>query len=96
MNPVPHNKDLFNVEDMRQCKIKFEPPKHKRNITQSNTATFANDTAVVATDSDPAIASHKLQTDHLQQKTGLKIGEFKLSYPIFKGVGCILLRYNNR
>jgi hypothetical protein len=29
---------------------------------QSTTATFANDTAVVAMDSDPAIASQKLQT----------------------------------
>jgi hypothetical protein len=32
---------------------------------ESTTATFADDTAVVATDSDPAIASHKLQTNQL-------------------------------
>jgi hypothetical protein len=32
---------------------------------ESTTATFANDTAVVATDSDSAIASHKLQTNLL-------------------------------
>jgi hypothetical protein len=32
---------------------------------ESTTATFANDTAVVAMDSDPAIASKKLQTDLL-------------------------------
>jgi hypothetical protein len=32
---------------------------------ESITATFANDTAVVAMDSDPAIASQKLQTDLL-------------------------------
>jgi hypothetical protein len=30
---------------------------------ESTTETFADDTAVLATDSDPAIASHKLQTD---------------------------------
>jgi hypothetical protein len=32
---------------------------------ESTTATFAEDTAVVATDSDPVIASHKLQTNLL-------------------------------
>jgi hypothetical protein len=32
---------------------------------ESTTATFADDTAVVAMDSDPAIASQKLQTDLL-------------------------------
>jgi hypothetical protein len=32
---------------------------------ESTTATFANDTAVVATDSVPAIASHKPQTNLL-------------------------------
>jgi hypothetical protein len=32
---------------------------------ESTTATFADDTAVVATDSDPAIASQKLQTELL-------------------------------
>jgi hypothetical protein len=30
--------------------------------TESTTAKFADDTAVLATDSDPAIASQKLQT----------------------------------
>jgi hypothetical protein len=32
---------------------------------ESTTATFADDTAVVAVDSDPAIASQKLQTNLL-------------------------------
>jgi hypothetical protein len=32
---------------------------------ESTTVTFADDTAVVAMDSDPAIASHKLQTNKL-------------------------------
>jgi hypothetical protein len=27
-------KDIFNVEYIQQCKIKFEPPKHKRDIAQ--------------------------------------------------------------
>jgi hypothetical protein len=31
--------------------------------TESTTATFANDTVVLATDSDPGIASQKLQTN---------------------------------
>jgi hypothetical protein len=31
--------------------------------TESTTATFADDTAVLATDSDPGIASQKLQTN---------------------------------
>jgi histone H2A len=33
--------------------------------SESITATFADDTAVLATDSDPAIASQKLQTNLL-------------------------------
>jgi hypothetical protein len=37
---------------------------------ESTKATFADDTAVLATDSDPAIASQKLQS-----KIGLKSGE---------------------
>jgi hypothetical protein len=39
------------------------------------TATFADDTAVLATHSDPAITSQKLQTTYLQSKTGLRNGE---------------------
>jgi hypothetical protein len=33
---------------------------------ESTTTTFADDTTVVATDSNPAIASQKLQTDLLE------------------------------
>jgi hypothetical protein len=29
-----NNKDIFNVEYTQQCKIKFKPPKHKRDIVQ--------------------------------------------------------------
>jgi hypothetical protein len=38
----------------------------------STTATFANDTAVVSTDSDPTIASQKLQTNLLAIQNWLK------------------------
>jgi hypothetical protein len=38
----------------------------------STTATFADDTAVVAMDSDPAIASQKLQTDLLIKQNWFK------------------------
>jgi hypothetical protein len=48
---------------------------------ESTTATFADDTELVATDSDPAIAPHKLQTNYLQSKTGLRNGEWKLTDP---------------
>jgi hypothetical protein len=41
-------------------------------LPEYTTATFANDAAVVAMDSDPAIASQKLQPTYLQSKTGLK------------------------
>jgi hypothetical protein len=41
----------------------------------STTATFADDTAVVNMDSDPAIASQKLQTDQLAIQNWLKNGE---------------------
>jgi hypothetical protein len=34
LKPAPNNKDIFNVEYIQQCKIKFEPPKHKRDIAQ--------------------------------------------------------------
>jgi hypothetical protein len=34
LKPAPNNKDIFLVEYLQQCKIKFEPPKHKREIAQ--------------------------------------------------------------
>jgi hypothetical protein len=34
MKPAPNKKDIFNVDYIQQCKIKFEQPKHKRNIAQ--------------------------------------------------------------
>jgi hypothetical protein len=34
LEPAQNNKDIFNVEYIQQCKIKFEPPKHKRDIAQ--------------------------------------------------------------
>jgi hypothetical protein len=32
LKPDPNNKDVFNVEYIQQCKIKFELPEHKRDI----------------------------------------------------------------
>jgi hypothetical protein len=32
--PTSSNKDIFNVEFLQQCKIRFEPPRHSRNIAQ--------------------------------------------------------------
>jgi hypothetical protein len=46
---------------------------------ESTTATFADDTAVVATDSDPAIASQKLQTNLLAIQNWLKKWRMKAS-----------------
>jgi hypothetical protein len=34
LKPAPNNKDIFNVEHIQQCKIKFELPKHKRDIAK--------------------------------------------------------------
>jgi hypothetical protein len=34
LKPALNNKDIFLVEYLQQCKIKFEPPKHKRDIAQ--------------------------------------------------------------
>jgi hypothetical protein len=31
---APNNKEIFNVEFLQQCKIRFEPPRHSRNIAQ--------------------------------------------------------------
>jgi hypothetical protein len=32
LKPAPNNKDVFNAEYIQQCKIKFEPPEHKKDI----------------------------------------------------------------
>jgi hypothetical protein len=40
--------------------------------SESTTATFADDTAVLTTDSDPAIASQKLQTNLLAVQNWFK------------------------
>jgi hypothetical protein len=45
---------------------------HLPTSPESTIATFADDTAVVATDSDPAIASQKLETDLLEIQNWLK------------------------
>jgi hypothetical protein len=34
LKPAPNNKDIFLMEYLQQCKITFEPPKHKREIAQ--------------------------------------------------------------
>jgi hypothetical protein len=34
LKPAPNIKDIFTVEYIQQCKIKFEPPKHKKDIAQ--------------------------------------------------------------
>jgi hypothetical protein len=48
---------------------------------ESSTATFADDTAVIAMYSDSAIASQKLKPTYLQSKMDLKNGELKLMDP---------------
>jgi hypothetical protein len=32
LKPAPNNKDIFDVEFLQQCRIKFEPPRHKQEI----------------------------------------------------------------
>jgi hypothetical protein len=34
LKPAPNNKDIFQVEYLQQCKIKFETPNYKRDIPQ--------------------------------------------------------------
>jgi hypothetical protein len=34
LKPAPNNKDIYEVEYLQQCKIKFEPSKHKWDIAQ--------------------------------------------------------------
>jgi hypothetical protein len=34
LKPAPNNKDIFDVEFLQQCKIKFEPPELKPEIAQ--------------------------------------------------------------
>jgi hypothetical protein len=38
LKPAPNNKDIFLVEYLQQCKIKFEPPKQKRETANVQTA----------------------------------------------------------
>jgi hypothetical protein len=37
LEPVPNNEGIFNVEYIRQCKIKFEPLKPKRTFLNVQT-----------------------------------------------------------
>jgi hypothetical protein len=37
LKPAQNNKDIFHVEYIQQCKIKFEPPKHERDIAHVQT-----------------------------------------------------------
>jgi hypothetical protein len=54
--PALNNKDILNVEYVQQCKIKFEPPRYKRDNfqtandtgTQETTATWNQDTSNAA------------------------------------------------
>jgi hypothetical protein len=34
LKPAPNNKDVFTVKYIQQSKIKFEPPKHNRDIAE--------------------------------------------------------------
>jgi hypothetical protein len=34
LKPAPNNEDIYKVEYLQQHKIKFEPPKHKRDVAQ--------------------------------------------------------------
>jgi hypothetical protein len=34
LKPATKNEYIFNVKCLQQCKVKFEPPKQKRNIVQ--------------------------------------------------------------
>jgi hypothetical protein len=52
---------------------------------ESTTATFADDTAVVAMDSDPAIASQKLQTDPLAIQDWFKKWRMKANQSKIQG-----------
>jgi hypothetical protein len=34
LKPAPNNKEIYNVEFLQQCKVKFKPPKQSRTIAQ--------------------------------------------------------------
>jgi hypothetical protein len=51
------------------------------NSPDFTTATFADNNGVLAMDSDPAIASEKLQTNLLEIQNWFKNGEQKLTDP---------------
>jgi hypothetical protein len=72
------------------------------NFPECSTTTFADDTAVIATDSDPAIASHTLQTNPLAiqnwfKKWRMKANESKSIHVTFttRKEACPLVHINN-
>jgi hypothetical protein len=49
LKPAPNNKDMFDVEFLQQCKIKFEPLKHKQEIAQCYNCQRYGHTKITAT-----------------------------------------------
>jgi hypothetical protein len=47
LKPATNNKDIFNVEYLQQCKVKFEPPKQKINIAQCAVSAMATQKTIV-------------------------------------------------
>jgi hypothetical protein len=60
---------------------------------ESNTATFIDDTAVLATDSDSAIASHKLQTNLLQIQNRFKKWRMKANGSAWIPIQAFILHF---
>jgi hypothetical protein len=74
LKPAPNNKDIFNVEFLQQCKIKFEPPKHKRENAQCSnckylTRTMSNTLDFISTAALPGTHTFLLNVHSLDSRS---------------------------
>jgi hypothetical protein len=65
LKPAPNNKDIFLMEYLQQCKIEFEPPKHKREITHVQTANVTDTPRITAILNPDAPNAPVVTTPHI-------------------------------
>jgi hypothetical protein len=74
LKPAQNNKDIYNVEYLYQCKAKFEPLKHKRDIAQCANCQRYGHTKTIATSNHGAsnVPAITLQTSATEKNDQMK------------------------
>jgi hypothetical protein len=74
LKPAQNNKDIYNVEFLYHCKVKFEPPKHRRDIPQWPTARDMVTQKTIATSNHGAsnVPAITLQISATEKKDQMK------------------------